>query len=135
MTASQAVFPDFSIRYMLESKKAASPIGIEQVGKNESMMVDQHRQATANGDRQATVARVAGHCDQAIEALPPDRSDDPELGEMSADRIADLGPLTGQDRPRAMQHQHALLLRRLHADEAPFDCLPGRRSEEPLSGA
>src|SRR3546814_1361641 len=38
--------------------------------------------------------------------------------EVSADRIADLGALAGEHQARAMQLQHALLLRRLHPDEA-----------------
>jgi hypothetical protein len=50
--------------------------------------------------------------------LPTDRCNDPELGKVGAHRVAELGSLAGEDQPGAMQHQHALLLRRLHPDEA-----------------
>ena len=49
--------------------------------------------------------------------MPADRRDDPELGEVGPHRVADLGSLAGEDQPRAMQHQHALLLRRFHPDK------------------
>ena len=49
---------------------------------------------------------------------PPDGSDNAELGEMSADRVGELGALAVEHQPHPVQHHHALLLRRLDGHKA-----------------
>ena len=52
-----------------------------------------------------------------LDTIAPDRRDDPELGQMRADRIDHCGLLPDKEMASAMEHQAALLLWRLGRDE------------------
>jgi hypothetical protein len=55
--------------------------------------------------------------EQFLNTIASDRSDDPELSKMGADRIDHLGLLTHAEMTRAMKYHAALLLRVLGIDE------------------
>jgi hypothetical protein len=61
-------------------------------------------------------------------ALASDRCDDAKLGKMRADRIDHCGLLANEQMAGAMEHQAALLFRRLGRDE-PHVCLGDRLAD------
>ena len=67
--------------------------------------------------RNSPITWIGDDIEQFFDTLAPHRRDDPELGEMSTDRIDHCGLLADEQVTRAMQHQAALLLRRLGLDE------------------
>ena len=56
------------------------------------------------------VVRIGDNSEQLLDAVTPDRRNDPELGKMSPDRIDHRGPLTDEQMAGTVQHQAALLL-------------------------
>jgi hypothetical protein len=69
--------------------------------------------------------------EQFLDALAPDRRDDSELGKMGADRIDHRGLLPDEQMARAVEHEAALLLRRLGRHEP--HVRPGDRFADGLS--
>jgi hypothetical protein len=67
--------------------------------------------------RHPFVARVGNDRQQFRDTFTPDRGDDAELGEVSSDRINHRCLLANEQVARAMEHQAALLLRRLGLNE------------------
>src|SRR2546426_7899555 len=80
--------------------------------------------------RHPFVTRVGDDPEQFLDTIAPDRSDDPVLGKMGADRIDHRGLLADEEMARPMEHQAALLLGRLGLDE-PHVC-PGDRLADSL---
>src|SRR5207249_2178597 len=56
------------------------------------------------------VTRVGDDPEQFLDTIAPDRSDDPVLGKMGADRIDHRGLLADEEMARPMEHQAAVLL-------------------------
>src|SRR5436190_24402918 len=67
--------------------------------------------------RHPLVTRVGDDPEQFLDTIAPDRSDDPVLGKMGADRIDHRGLLADEEMARPMEHQAALLLECLVLDE------------------
>ena len=59
------------------------------------------------------VTRIGDDIEQFLDTIASDRRDDAKLGKMGADRIDHRGLLADEQMARAMEHQAALLLRRL----------------------
>ena len=62
---------------------------------------------------QPFVARIGNDFEQFIDTLAPDRRNDTKFGKVSPDRIDHRGLLANKQMPCAVNHQAALLLRRL----------------------
>ena len=60
--------------------------------------------------RHSLVVWIGDDIEQFLDAMTPDRRDDPELSKMSADRIDHGSLLTNKQVARAVEHQAALLL-------------------------
>jgi hypothetical protein len=72
---------------------------------------------------------ISNDFEQLLDTSAPNRRDDPELGQIRADRIDGGGLLADQEMALAMKHQAALLLDRLDRNEAhirPPDCFADR---------
>src|SRR6266404_2783134 len=78
--------------------------------------------------RHPFVTWVGDDPEQFLDTIAPDRSDDPVLGKMGADRIDHRGLLADEQMARPMEHQAALLLRRLGLDE-PHVCSGDRLAD------
>jgi hypothetical protein len=67
--------------------------------------------------RDPGVIGIGNDFEQLFDPTPPNRRDDPELGEMCANRVDGGSLLANQKMARAMKHQAALLLDRLDRNE------------------
>ena len=65
----------------------------------------------------APITWIGNDIEQLVDALSPDRRDDPKLGEVSSDRIDHGRLLPDEELPCPVEHQAALLIGRLRFDE------------------
>ncbi|MGH8515088.1 MAG: hypothetical protein ACREV8_14345, partial [Gammaproteobacteria bacterium] len=66
---------------------------------------------------EAFIIRIGHNIEQVFDTLAPHRRNDSEFGKMGTDRVDHRRLLADEEMARAMQHQAALLLRRLGLDE------------------
>src|SRR5688572_30176630 len=73
--------------------------------------------AVASNLRHAIIIGISHNIEQLLDAITPDGRDDAKLGKMCPNGIDDGILLPHEEVARAMEHQAALLFRRLSLDE------------------
>src|SRR5215470_8326631 len=88
-------------------------VELQDLGLQRPQLTAQSNNARAYHFRKSVIGFIGYDSQQLLDAPAPDRSDDPELGKIGADRVDNGGLLADEEVARAMQHQTALLLDRL----------------------
>src|ERR1700692_4172021 len=102
------------------------PVELEYLLLDPSQLSPECRETRTSYLWNPSVVRIGDASEQLLDAVTPDRRKDPELGQMSPDRLHHAGVLTDEQMARAVQHQAALLLGSLGRHEphvGPGDCL------------
>ena len=105
------------------------PVELEYLLLDPSQLIPECRETRTSYVRNSLVVRIGDDIEQLLDAVTPDRRNDPELGKMRPDCINHRGPLTDEQLARAVQHQAALLLGglgRYKPHVGPGDCLANR---------
>ena len=77
-------------------------------------MPGQTFQASTRNRRQPGIVRIGNDAEKLLDLWYANRRDDAKLGHVGANGVDHHGALANQQVPRAVQHQHTLLLRTFH---------------------
>src|SRR6516165_2050280 len=105
------------------------PVELQYLGLQPPQLTAERSKTHAGYLRQPTVGCIGHDFQQLLDTSAPDRSDNPELGKIGADRVDDGCLLADEKMARTMKHQTTLLLDRLGRHEPhvrPRDCLANR---------